>query len=512
MAEILIIAPDGRVRAWTMAAGGGMLAETPVGELTLPHAERTLLALARPGGGDGPFALIAATPDGVRAYRWIGRAAGFAAEGELLSSRARFDLRTGVPRFADICQDVNRDGRPDLVIPAGEACELWLDQGGEDGPDLLRTARIPVRVSQWAATDASKLSDVLQAHFAIPRIATEDVNGDGRPDLVVLEGDKRSFHLQDEEGGFPLEPDAVLDLDLFRDTTPAASLRPGRTLVRGDDASVESRDLDGDGAVDFVIAHRRKVWVFHGTSEGPQFTEPTMVFKTAQDITGLALLHLDEDEYPDLLIYKIQVPSIAAMLLGMFKSWDVDITALGYRSREGGKFGILPRDEGVVVLRMPPLLDILKRPEDLLDRLDAASRKFRASIRGDFNGDGVEDVALIGEEAERIDLWLTDPEQALAGSAEDDDALIRAMLFEQSDPIWGLDRVLAWLAAFGERRTAELTGDREPDATITLGEGTGLPLVGAIAADVDGDGRDEVVTVFLSYDGRMAVDVIALAP
>ena len=53
-------------------------------------------------------------------------------------------------------------------------------------------------------------------------------------------------------------------LEIFKDTTPRADLRPGRIWAGSDRTRYLSRDLDNDGVPDYVIAHRRKVWVFHG--------------------------------------------------------------------------------------------------------------------------------------------------------------------------------------------------------------------------------------------------------
>ncbi len=503
--EILCVGVDGRVLTWRASDEDGRFPAAPRGRLTLPHPGRCLMAIV--GAAGEPSELYVATPEGSYAYA-LAPDGSFGSEPRLLAEGARFRLRTGRPLFCDIAQDVNLDGFPDLVLPDGRACELWLNREGGGARTFERTARIPVRVLHTQSEDADALSDVLRETFRIPRLSTEDVNGDGRADLVVLESGHRSYHLQDEGGAFSLEPDARLDLSIFRDTTPEAPLRPGRTLVMGDDASVTSSDLDADGIPDYVIAHRRKVWVFHGEPTGPQFLRPSSILKTAQDVSGLVLLHLDDDEYADLVIYKILVPSLGALVLGMFSSWDVEITTLGYTNLEGKKFAIRPSEQGVVLLRLPPLLEILQRPEELIERLEEAGSKFRAAVRGDFDGDGVEDVALVSEDAQRLELWRTDSAATLAAADEEDDALVRRLLFDQEDPVFGVDRALEWFADFGERRTKRLTGDRPPDASIALGEGTGLPMTGAIAGDVDGDGRDEIVTVFEAIDGKVAFDVL----
>src|SRR5262249_52865781 len=152
--------------------------------------------------------------------------------------------------FAEIARDVNGDGRPDLVVPRGEDCELWLNSGVDPQtrlPVFTRTASFHVALERSVATRAEALSDVLESSFRIPALRIEDVNGDGRRDLCVESGKTRTWSLQRADGSFPAEPDVTLDLSTFRDTTPEATVELGRTLAGGDDQRLETRDLDGDG-------------------------------------------------------------------------------------------------------------------------------------------------------------------------------------------------------------------------------------------------------------------------
>ena len=503
--ELLTVDRLGRVQLRRSDPETGLFPEKVDGGVRLPHPQHSVLALFPRGEGQAAFDLLVSDPDGTRLHR-IQPGAGLNPEPRPLAPRAIFRLRTGRPVFCDVVQDVNGDGAFDLVVPGGLGVELWMDERAQGG-GFRRVARVPVRVRHRQSAGAELLSDVLSESLRVPRLSTEDVNGDGRDDLVVLDPRRRAFHMQGEAGGFPAEPDAVLELDIFRDTTPAASLSPGRTLVLEDEASVTSGDLNDDGIPDYVIAHRRKVWVFHGSTQGPQFVHPTSILKTPEDVTGLLLLHLDDDPYVDLLLYKVVVPSVAALVMGMFQTWDVEISARGYRSQGGDNFATEARDQGLVVLRLPPLMEILQRPEEILERLEQAESKFRPAASGDFDGDGTLDVALVSEDAQLLEVWRTPPDAVVA--EETDDQWVRRLIFEQDDPVFGLERVLEYLSAFGERRTRRLTGDRAPDASLPLGEGSGLDLTAAVPADVDGDGRQELITAY-EADGRLVVEVIEL--
>ena len=336
--ELLLLGREGQVRTWRHGSGSEPLDQGPLGDWSLPDPDHTLVDSARLGQLPGAQVVLA-SPDGLSVHTW-------AADGSLdpkgvrLARRARFEFRGQGPSSARFVQDVNADGRPDVVLPRSDSCELWLNAGppeARDGaetpawPAFRRAASISVEVNRWGNQSGEDLSDVLESSFAIPSVVTHDVNGDGRPDLLVADGVRRSFHLQREDGNFPPEADVTCDLTIFRDTTEKARLRPGRTLAIGDEASYESRDLDGDGIPDYVIAHRRKVWVFHGSTEGPQFVKPTTILKAADDVTGLTLMDLNGDGASDLLLIKVQVPTIATLVRGIFGDWDVDVDRRGLR-------------------------------------------------------------------------------------------------------------------------------------------------------------------------------------
>ena len=131
------------------------------------------------------------------------------------------------------------DGLDDIVVPTLSGVELWLASLGTEqrAPAFRKMATISVEVAHWGSHDAEYLSDSLESSFAIPGLATRDVNGDGRPDLLVEQGNRRAFHLQREDGSFPLEADVAVDLSIFRDTTEASGFALGGTLSAGDKAS-----------------------------------------------------------------------------------------------------------------------------------------------------------------------------------------------------------------------------------------------------------------------------------
>jgi len=485
--DLLLVGRKGEVRVWSAAAG--RFAPKPRGTLVLPDPDHSLLAQADFLQRGGPPQLLVLARAGVTLYP-VGADGLHVAEAVPLARRARFRLRTGRPLFADIVQDVNGDGRPDLVVPGRERTQVWITQNG-DAPRLRKAAEIATDIWRSEKRIAENLSDRLRCQFTLPQLRTRDVNGDGRRDLVVESGSVRAFHLQQPDGIVPAEPDATVDLKIFRDTTPAAKIRPGRILAGGDSQRYQTRDLDDDGIPDYVIAHRRKVWVFHGNREKPQFTEPTTILKVSDDVTALMLMHLDNDEYPDMLIVKVHVPTIGTLIVGAMRSFDVELDALGYASRKGRTFERAPTWKSRITVRVPALVKILKNPGALLARFEDVGRKFRLTHEADLDSDGAAETIMASEDRTRIDVWHG--AKTPAAEEPDYDKVIRRVLFEEEDTRWDIDRILRFLGGLAEQRSRRLTGGRPPDTSLDVRDPDAYQYRTLVVGDFDGDGRAEIV-------------------
>jgi len=494
--ELLVVLVDGTIETIRFDRDASKTPERGAGRLADPrHCAIVLAAL----GAEGPPDLLIASPRGVERVR---ATAGGVLSGEprLLLPRARLRLRTGRPRFAPFAQDVNGDRRADLVVPNGEALDIWIQAiatGAEQEPQFTKAASVKVRVRSAESTDGALLSDDLESSFTIPGLSMSDVNGDGRPDLLVEDGEKRAFHLVREGGAISAAPDVQVDLGIFRDTTPQADLVPGRTLAGDDHAVYQSRDLDSDKIPDYVIAHRRKVWVFHGSKEGPQFTQPTTILKADDDVTALLVLDLDDDERPDLLLIKVQVPSIATILRGLVAEWSVDVDAIGYRNDGRRAFETTPKWRSTLSFEVPSILSIVKDPEKIVRRFEGVGKKFRQPCEGDFDGDGVLDLALVSEDRLRLEVWFGQRDLE-AKALESNEIVLRRILFEDEDSAWDLERLLEWISSFGDRKVSILTGGREPAARFALRDKSGWRLEELAAGDVDGDGKVEIVLRYSS--------------
>ena len=504
--ELLVVGINGEVRIWR----GGAL----TGDLILEDPDRTLLGLAALGQ-DSTQHLIAFSPAGMHAYPLVDGS--FAEDGHLLHRRGRFSMRVGKPLLTNIAQDVNGDGRPDLVLPSQEDCTLYMNSGqGEESngggwPVFTRTGDLQIRVSRSTQTEATYLSDSVASSIRIPDLNTRDVNGDGRMDLIVEEGDRRLFHIQTADGHFPEEPNVVLDLRIFRDTTPKANIELGRTLAP-ELALYNSRDLNADGIPDYTIAHRRKLWMFLGTEAGPQFERPSSILKLAGDVSFLMPVHLDDDQLPDLLVLKLRTPSTAELFGALIGELDIELNAVGYPNEGGTTFARTPKWKSDTTLRIPSLLSIFRDADTIVERFQNIGRKFRHVVEADLDGDGMLDILMQTEDHKTLQYWHT--ESSPNRERELLDGETRRLLFETEDRIWDVDRILSYLEGLAEGRTAEITQGREPAGAFELRDPERYRLDFAGAGDLDGDGQAEVVLHYISLTSasHSSFDIIRMRP
>ncbi|MFT5154861.1 MAG: hypothetical protein ACI841_004869, partial [Planctomycetota bacterium] len=388
-------------------------------EQTLPHPAYSLVMCADVLER-GSEQLVVLDESGLKAYV-VDEGAGFATEVVSLSTRAKLKARTTKPLLSPFLRDVNGDEHVDLLVPDPGGLELWLSAGPQEGggpPRFSRVARIDSEAQVSSSSNTRLFSDRLRSSLRIPDLNTEDLNGDGRDDIVVSRGDRHAFHMQTEDGRFPSQPDVRLNLEIFEDRSPRPAMRPGEIVSPDDNRQFTRRDLNGDGIPDYVIAHRRKVWVFHGGDAGPQFREPAQVLIVAEDITGLLILSLDEDEYPDLLMLKVEIPAISSLLTGLLANWSIDVRAIGYRNELGERFDTKPKWRRDLEMSLPPILEMVRHPERFEKKFEGVEDKFRMPYRGDFDGDGRLDMVMADEAGESVGLWAATEDNATEGESE----------------------------------------------------------------------------------------------
>ncbi len=143
----------------------------------------------------------------------------------------------------DITQDVNGDGRDDLVVPDKDG--FWIAVQTRDSGFAS-----PVKLGPHA-----DLSGILGADgyrydpWSQSRIHQIDYNGDDRRDLAFWSGNHFAVHLQDKHGRLARRP-ARFTTEIAFDTDRVHALANGKMAGR---ALHSLTDFNGDGIADLVI-------------------------------------------------------------------------------------------------------------------------------------------------------------------------------------------------------------------------------------------------------------------
>jgi hypothetical protein len=167
--------------------------------------------------------------------------------------------------------DVNGDGKPDLVVGAGSS--VIVLQGNGDG-----TFQNPQTVSTIGPSAL---------------VAVADVNGDGKPDLVVNEFTPYS---QSYLGVMLGNGDGT-----FQNQTSIGTLAGDFTTVQG---SVVVADVNGDGKPDIIAANygRQGVSVFLGNGDGTFQSPQLFATNTSTQPASITVADLNADGKPDIII------------------------------------------------------------------------------------------------------------------------------------------------------------------------------------------------------------------
>ena len=508
VSELLVLHRDGLLRRLALRSGdAASLVDT--GSMLLRDPLHSLVACrdALPVPGEE---ILVMEPRGAFVLAWPD-AGSTAPKETMLNRRARCSIRVGAPQWSPFAQDLNGDGLLDLLAPSLSGCTPYLQSRAAGEPVFAAMPPLPLPVGVSAQRGGPSLDEDHQGSVVVPRVEAEDLNGDERPDLLTRVDKKRRFQLQNADGSFS----AAIEVDLaqFEDSTTKAEVALGSTAVLGDEQQIQRGDIDGDTIPDFVIAHRRKIWTFVSSKQGPQF-EKARTQAVADDVTGMMLVDLDDDARSDLLAFQVQLPSVGALLLGLVKSIDIDVRAVGYRSGGDG-FEPKPAWRRTVTLRIPSILSLLSRQEEIVQRFAEILEKARPVVRGAFTADGARDLAMVDESGANLQVFT----QASAPpdlESKSGRRMLRRLLFEDPDPVFDLDRIFSLLSGAIDQRTSRLQGDGKAQRTAPLRDPQKWRLVSLLAGNLDGEALDEVVAVYESIEesldavSRRGVDVLKL--
>jgi hypothetical protein len=504
--ELFVVGKQGHIETWARNMTKDGVFEHVGKRWVLPFPNKSLLSLSSFLGKDEPLALLTLTPNGLWAYP-VNPDGSIDPSGILVNRRMKCLFRVGQPVFSNFLQDINQDGRLDILVPIMNHCEIWINQGvpteastsaQEKTPRFSRMGRFPIKMAYGRRTNLEETTGKLSENFSIPSLLLKDINGDTHLDLVVRHPPHYDYYLLDKEGPIPDHPTVSLDLTLFKDTTPKGKDMPfGETLNLNNDPQLIESDLNNDTIPDYIISHRRKLWFFHSTHQGPQFTHPSSIIKMAEDITLFLPCPLDDDEYPDLLMVKVQIPTVSRLLRALFTDWKVKTESIGYQSKQGQSFELSSTWQGEIYLHLPSILSLINNAETLMN-FDM-DQKYGPAVHGDFNGDTILDVLLLNTDNGHFDLWFGnegDPDRGRLNkpTPKEVSEKIRNLLFTKANNVWDIDRIKTALNALVNDHLFTVTGGEAPD--LHLGQFKDRQNVKVISVDSNDDNKDELLFLY----------------
>jgi hypothetical protein len=477
--EFIAVGKQGQIKTWSYKSEKNDFEEIG-NSWILSYPNQSILSLSSFSLNNKKLYLMSLTPDGLIAYA-ANQDGSIEPNGILINNRMKFLLKIDQPVFAKFMQDINQDGLTDIIVPVINYCEIWINTGlagNESSPEQNQTpafskiGKFPIEMSHTRETDLQNNTGTLSENFSIPNLSLKDVNGDKYPDLIVSHKPLYDYYLLGKDSRIPEKPTVSLDLNLFQDTTPKAEgIQFGETLSINSEPQLLESDLNNDGIPDYIIFHRRKMWIFQGTSQGPQFLNPCSIIKVAEDITILLPVPLDEDEFPDLLMLKVQIPTVSKFLMGLFSDWDIKTESIGYKSINGSSFELCSTWNGEIFLRLPSILSMISNPE-IFNEFNI-EQKYGPAVYGDFNEDGFLDVGMANVNNGNFEIWLGREQDPIEPNANHDDksmaaSKIRQLLFTETDNVWDLDRIITTINSLINDQVAAVTGGRSPDYYISL--------------------------------------------
>lgn len=193
-----------------------------------------------------------------------------------ISMATRIDLITGThPDDVVIC-DFNADGKPDMVTVNTQGALT-------DNISVFKNTSTTGNIS--FEPNFNLASGLLQGD----KLATGDIDGDGKPDLIISYGEYQKFSILRNtsiNGMISFDPPLIVSI-----TAPA---KPG---------FITASDIDGDGKLDIAFnTSYNNLYVLRNTSIGSIISfAPEIELATGKNPLGILSTDIDGDNKPDIL-------------------------------------------------------------------------------------------------------------------------------------------------------------------------------------------------------------------
>ena len=363
----------------------------------LRYPEEPATTLAWPAGrvgwevadldGDGAHEVLLLEERGVVRHR-LAEAGAFEEGRVLLEESAQ--LPAGVHRVHFV-RDVDRNGRADLVLPGPGRHRIFLAR--EDGWESSIEVTFELR-SDLQTGNSKQVGSSFGQQVRVPWFRIEDVDGDGRADLVSETEERIAFHLAGPE--LSSEPTWVLDLEALRDELPKRRGVDLDNLLSFLDQRVtwEVADLDGEAPDDLVLVLGSKLRIYLGGARTGPVGAPDQVLKSSGNVVFTYLRDTGRGGLPDLQILRAERISVTRVIRSLLLPSKLDFDVFTYRN-EGGSFGRKPARRNRITLEIPRLTAFMQEEgglrAEMETQLDLPTRRLPSGA-GAAEGDDVVDV------------------------------------------------------------------------------------------------------------------------
>lgn len=459
--------------------------------------------------GDGIYEILMLL-EGREVKRWNYDAA---SETGWSDAEALIESRSYLPRGLsqmDFARDVDGDGHEDLVLPGSGEYRIHLH--GADGWTEPFRVRFEATIEHELGDPTSLTSRFGQA-VEIPWFRMEDIDGDGRRDLVSERSGRVDFHIAAPE--ITATPTWHLDLAAMQDQLP----RPGDDIdfsnlfsAIGGIVDWQVLDIDRSPPHDLVLQLGGTFKVYRNAATGGPKRTPDQILKSSGNVLAFLLRDVQGDELPELQILRAEKLGLGRVLRWLVLPGHLDFDLFTYRNDEG-EFARRPTLRHTISIGIPRLLAFLDDIDEITDEIERQEEVPARAL--DLDGDGktndIVDLTL-----GKVLIWrdrIPDDYQLpvdLRGGDMDD--FLGELVLKDLDRMKDggvktieLDELDEWVFFLGsELRT--LCEGHEPDLVLPAGS---LWTEAEIhARDIDGDGRADLVILAEPNEGERVVQLL----
>lgn len=402
-----------------------------------------------------------------------------------------------------VSADFDGDGRLDAGLVNNENAKIVLLYQRSPGQASGKNSRRALSRNRWEPiTEDSRFEKVSiptdQRHFAL---VAADFNGDQKVDLA-LTGDEDALmvRFQGNDGSFTKEWK-------WKDFEPMQGVQHLRTA-----------DLNGDGKADLAVLGKGKLLVFIQKPEGG-FAEP-VVYLTGEDRPGqLFAEDADGDRRVDLLYLAGGMEGTLRLRRQIAPGVFAAETALPYSMPSYAAIPSHGADGRLVLTRVNAKSNLIEQhtlaPAAVSDASNAVlsptlynlpvGMKVAAHTVGDFNGDGLQDLAVADNRAAQVALFFQ----------QSDGAFGEAKTFPSFS---GITSLAAIAQSDGKGAQLAVTSRKEGfgisklNAQGRLDFPTAVQLSGepvAVVASANGDAAASGAAVLIEQDRKWRLELFA---